>query len=246
MRILDRTGLGPFALAVAVFSPPIVFLVSLQVRNPYLLPILAATAIYPFYASLAAGGRRRTAGILMVLWGFSLAFSGIGATIVAPGAAEESVCHGGQYRNDMFSWLRTGQGGAGRPRLFIPLHVKSFLAFVLLTLLTCGYGGLVLGIVMFDYMNFYVGSLMLHTDRPLLTAIFGWHIWAVVRVCGYLILAILLTEISLSVVRRKKISWRSLAPWLGTGFGMILLDLFLKTLLAATWRDIIFGLTTLP
>ena len=124
-------------------------------------------------------------------------------------------------------WLRTGEGAEGDPARFIPIHIMHFVAFALLTWITRGAAGLLLGALLLNYMNAYVGALSREGASWLLPFL-GWHPWAVVRVIGFLLAAILLSRAS-PPSRWKNQAW-------GWVFGLLAADILLKWLLAPVWR----------
>ena len=127
---------------------------------------------------------------------------------------------------------------------------------------------LLLGILLLNYMNGYVGGLTLE-GPPLLLGILGWHPWAVLRVTGFLCCAVILLQYRQrkgddrrawevaraetdpsdgSVSRRlgpaSTSPTRALFtrwPWRGFGVVMLLLaaDVVLKWQAAAGWRELI-------
>ena len=67
--------------------------------------------------------------------------------------------NGPAYRDEMFHWIRTGEGREGRPAEFIPQHVLHLAGFVALSLATASAASMALGAALMNYMGFYVASL---------------------------------------------------------------------------------------
>ncbi|MGK7876816.1 MAG: hypothetical protein AB4426_27070 [Xenococcaceae cyanobacterium] len=53
----------------------------------------------------------------------------------------------------MFHWIQTGEGAEGSLRLFLPIHLRNYLIFCLLSLITLSSTALIFGIWMLNYMN---------------------------------------------------------------------------------------------
>lgn len=79
------------------------------------------------------------------------------------------------------------------------LILFSFLAFI-----TMGFAALLLGAYLLNYMNYYVGTLLLYSKNNLTSlifvALFSWPIYAILRVFGYIGLGISLTYLSYTLL----------------------------------------------
>src|SRR5262249_56349221 len=76
-----------------------------------------------------------------------------------PAPPDGLVLNGPAYRDEMFRWIRTGEGREGSPRLFLPQHLAHLAAFVALSLATASTLSILLGAVLMNFMAFYVASL---------------------------------------------------------------------------------------
>ena len=140
----------------------------------------------------------------------------------------------------MFGWIRTGVGAEGSPRLFFPQHFLHYGLTLAFSLLTAGLAGLVLGAVLLNYMNYYVGALVAQGARPILGCLFGWPIWAELRVVAFVLGAIAAAQAGLALGAR----W---APWDPRAIRrtflwsavFFLADLLIKALLAHPWRTLL-------
>lgn len=213
--------------------------VGFALGNRWLLPALNALAIYPFYLELILARRRRSAIVLACLWAVFASQATIAATLVFPERAEEVVMRGSQYRDEMFSWVATGEGKESSPSQFIPEHIRDFGAFAVLAVATGGFGALFLGAVLLNYMNFYVGALTLEAAHPVWTLVFGWQPYAAIRVVGYIIVATALSEAFLGVVTRFRAEWRTVFRMTGLGLALVLADIFVKWLVAPPWSKLL-------
>lgn len=207
----------------------------------WVVPFLHAAAVYPVFV---AGVRRtevwRTAG-WMCLWAALLSLVTIALVIVAPERAEQCILNSTAYWDEMHTWATTGVGPEGEPSLFIPIHARHFTAFSVLSFASGGALSLVFGAYLLDYMNYYVGMLVLAADHHGLAYLMGWHIWAVVRVVGYIVLG---SALAVFLWRRKvglRENWHAVKAPLLTGVILIELDIILKTVLADWWQIVLAG-----
>ncbi|MEE8142327.1 MAG: hypothetical protein V3T77_04445 [Planctomycetota bacterium] len=217
------------ALAVAAILAPYL---GVLVGTRWLLPLLGTFSFLPIFLQLV---RKKSVTVCLagcMLWAFLYSATCI---ILAHGNSpryEAAVIHGAEYRQEMFRWLETGEGAEGDPARFVPNHLLHFAAFLVLVILTRGVGGLLLGVMLLDYMNAYVGALA-REGNPWLLALLGWHPWAILRVTGFLLAAILwVRPMENGKKRRKQSGWK----WV---FLLLACDLLLKWWLAPTWRELI-------
>ena len=230
-----------------VLIPPLTaasWLIGLTIGFRWLLPFLnAAPACWLMVATLRRGERER-AIVLMSWWGLWLAVCGVAATLLWPARAEMVVFNGAAYRDEMFSWLTTGQGRESSPAAFIPQHMLHAAIFVVLSLLTGSALSILMGSVLMNYMSFYVGSLILHcSGTPAVTSalLFGWNPWSMVRVASYIILGVVLSEPLLSRMQGRWPDPGGRRFWLLLAASGLALDIAMKTLLAPHWPRLLSG-----
>jgi hypothetical protein len=144
--------------------------------------------------------------------------------------------NGPAYRDEMFHWIRTGEGREGQLRLFLPQHLGHLAAFVVLSLATASALSIAMGAVLMNFMSFYVASLARAGAPAGVVALLGWQPWAICRVAAFCTLGVVLAEPLLSRVRPYGYEGlRAPAPYLaGAGLG-ILADWVLKATLAPAW-----------
>jgi hypothetical protein len=87
----------------------------------------------------------------------------------------------------MFGWINTGIGREGDWRAFLPTHLLHFAIFLLLTWLSGGYLGLVLGAVLMGYMSYFVGSYAAASGHLFLGSLAAWVPWSVLRVLAFVL-----------------------------------------------------------
>jgi hypothetical protein len=203
----------------------------------FLLPVIQAIAIFPLYFCLLSRAAWRQTASVMIIWALLVAIW-VGLTShYQPTLMESSILNAGAYRDEMFHWISTGVGPEGSIRLFLPQHALHFLVFSLLTLLSAGFLGLVMGSVLMNYMAYYVGVLLLEAESVNNVLLLAWPPWAMIRVGGFIVFAMALSMLTFrrfcpSVMERRKIRNYALL-----GLGMLVVDVILKWALAGIWQD---------
>lgn len=173
----------------------------------------------------------------MLFWAVLVSLCTIEVTIHAREQAAIAIPRGESYRVEMFDYIEHGVGNENDPHAFLPEHALHFAATLGASFLTAGLGGLVLGSVLLGYMNYYVGALVDLGADPLFGSLFGWPIWSIFRVIGFVIGAIAMAHLFHAKVLRR-------SGWDGPGFRQLLLwsvtlaftDIVLKAFLAEPWR----------
>jgi len=211
--------------------------------GPILLPLLATLAIYPVLALLIARRRRMAAVVATLLWAASLSASVIALTARRPDAMQPVVLGGAAYRDEMFEFIRTGQGRESDPIRFLPQHALHLGAFCVLALVSAGLLGIALGAVLVGYMSFYVGSLAAAGGSPALAFALGWPPWAVLRVVAFVVLGVVLAEpllgAALRRVRPAPETSSPRRPWYLTAAALLVADAVLKLTLAPGWATLL-------
>ncbi|MFB3897777.1 MAG: hypothetical protein ACE14V_15915 [bacterium] len=224
-----------YAIFIAIFS----CLLGVLIPGKWALPILNTLGIYPLFSYQIRHQQYRRALIQMLVWAVVMSIVVILLSTYFNPMMESKIIRGKQYRDEMVTWVKTGVGEESTPNQFIPKHLMHLVAFSLLTIITGGFAALFMGAVLLNYMNFYVGSLYAHTTNPLIVLIFGWQPWAIIRVIGYIALAIGLSELFFSFLNKRPLNKIAVKNYVLGGFFCIILDLFLKTILAPTWQKVL-------
>jgi hypothetical protein len=224
-----------------IATTPLGFAAGMYIGNKWLLPLISSLLFFPVFAIYLSAKRRGTVFLLSLLWVIMLSLMMILTTLQNPRQMEELTLGGTAYTAEMFAWIKTGEGAEGSPALFLPQHLINLLAFVAATALTGGFGGLLLGTILLNYMNFYVGMLALNGDHPALLAVLGWPPWAVLRVVGFVLLAVALAEPFWNLAGREKRPLSLRWSYLWFGLGLVVLDVALKWLLAGSWRGLLLS-----
>ena len=215
---------------------------SLSFNIPKLMPFLGAAVIYPLYLLLVARCSYNQAMIWVLWWAICQSLAVAGATILAPERATEVVLNGSVYTESMFHWIRTGEGAEGTVQLFLPIHLREYILFSLLSLVTFGSAALILGTYLLNYMNFYVGQLIYHSSNPWLAALVGWPPWSMLRVIGYISTGLALTALALNLGHKISSKFPQLyfpRRYFWLGLGLLLGDLIVKATLAPIWQKLL-------
>lgn len=237
---MSRGRRAVLAVLPAVVVPAVVAL-SMRAGGRTLLPILATAAVYPVMAAFVLERRAAAAAGAVLLWAASLSLAVIAAAALDPDAAGAAVLGGPRYRDEMFAYVRAGDGRETDPSRFVPQHLLHLAAFAALTFVTGGLLGILLGAVLVGYMSYYVGCLAAGGEaaRALLL---GWPPWAILRVVAFIMLGVALSR---PLLVRLAPRWRAggtAGPrfwpgpaWYWTALGLLAGDVVLKTVLAPAW-----------
>jgi hypothetical protein len=224
------------ALLVVVLATLVSYPIGLAIGQPLVLPLLNTAPAFVVMALRLRRGDRQGAAIAMLVWAASQAVFGTLSFALWPRPVDELILNGPAYRDEMFHWIRTGQGSEGSPRLFLPQHLLHLAAFVAVSLATASALSMVMGSLLMNYMSFYVASLA-RAGAPAWAVVFlGWQPWAICRVAAFCVIGVALSEPLLSRLARYPYpglgASRRLLLWAGAG---ILADWVLKATLAPWW-----------
>jgi len=237
--------LSPVTWAYVLVSAPLGVMAGLALGRLVLL-VLNAALVFPVFALYAARQRHGQNVALMLLWAFMLAVSVTTATLLAPEWVGPRIIRGEAYKAEMFRWIETGAGPEGDPRQFIPQHAKHYALFLVLSLVSGGALALAMGAVLMNYMSFYVGCLFLATESDWIVLLMGWPVWSVVRVVGFVVAAVALSEVFYPLVRRSRPNWPTVGRYMAVSLGLIVADILLKSALAPVWQRVLQAALTSP
>ncbi|PWT92327.1 MAG: hypothetical protein C5B54_03700 [Acidobacteria bacterium] len=205
------------------------------IGNKILLPILNIAVSYPVLFCLLKWEQRKRAIAAMLFWALCMAVITVWSSIHYPAKAEASIFHGREYAYEMMHWIKTGEGAEGDPVRFAPQHFLHFLAFVLLSMFTGSVLSLLMGAILMNYMSFYVGTLIQAAREPFLATVMGFQPYAIVRICSYVILGVVLGEPMICRWLKKDYEYNDMRPFFWAGLSGIILDILIKTFLAPWW-----------
>jgi len=222
----------PALLLATLVSYPI----GLAIGQPWLLPVLNAAPAYVTMAPLLLRGDRRGAVIAMLAWAGGLAVCGTAAFALWPTPVDARVIHGPEYRDEMFAWIRTGQGAESSPRLFLPQHATHLVLFVASSLASASALSIAMGAVLMNYMSFYVASLARAGVPAWAVILLGWQPWAICRVAAFATLGAVLGEpLILRLGGRRYAGLGAARSYLVAAGAALALDVALKAALAPSW-----------
>lgn len=212
---------------------PFLPLLALLPGGRWALPLLAPLTLYPVFLQRVRERNYLGAWTLGVAWAFLLSAGVILLVFWRPEAAAAGILNGEPYRQEMFTWIDTGVGPENDWRQFLPTHILHLAVFLVLTWLSGGYLGLVLGAALTAYMSYFVGSYAAASGQPLLGSVVAWVPWSVIRVCAFVLLGTVFARPLL--VRR---AW----PFTGMEYRLmalalsgILTDILMKAFLAPAY-----------
>src|SRR5206468_568059 len=125
----------------------------LVVGSPWLLPLLNTAPAYLLMAQRLRAGDRPGALRLTLAWALALALCGTISFALWPRDPASIVLHGAAYRDEMFHWIRSGEGSEGDVRLFLPQHVLHLAAFLALSVASASAASMTMGAVLMNYMS---------------------------------------------------------------------------------------------
>lgn len=234
------SGQAVLAIGAPAVITPAVFLLSYRWAPKWLFPVLLAAPLLPVFASDVRRGRDARAVAAALTWALALALCATAVSMHQPMDAERAIWNARPYAEKTLRWVRLGEGEEGDPSRFLPRHAVELVVFSGLALATGGAGALVLGAALMNYMSFYVAALWRLSSGTPLALLLGWPPWALVRVAAYVALGTALARPLLVQglppgPERPRLS----RPLLAAGLAGVVLDVLLKGLLAASWRQIL-------
>jgi hypothetical protein len=227
---------GARALLGLVALTALSYPLGLAIGSRFVLPLLNTAPAYALMAACLRAGDRRGALRVTLVWALALAVCGTTTFAFWPSDPGPLVLHGPEYRDEMFHWIRTGQGSEGDVRLFLPQHVLHLAAFLVLSLLTASLVSITMGAVLMNYMAYYVASLDRAGAPTWAVVLLGWQPWAIARVAAFCAFGTVLAEPLLArALGYARPGWRAWRTVIVAASAGILADWVLKTALAPDW-----------
>jgi hypothetical protein len=227
-------------MVVPILATPLFCFIALH-SNVYLVPVICILPAYPVMVYALKIGRRNIAILLMVLWALLLGMSMTVWIYKYPETAKYSILNGEKYKKEMIEWVLTGVGKEGNPMQFIPVHIVELVAFIILSLLSGSIVSILMGVVLINYMAYYVAHLaaMGHSSAFF---VLGWHPWSVLRIIAYILMGVILSEPFISRIFHYKYQFTQARKLLKIALCLWVLDMIVKALFASTWREILQSL----
>jgi hypothetical protein len=205
----------------------------------WLVPVGAVALMMPEFLRRVRAGSVPGAFRWAIAWAALLSATIIAVTQLWPERAAAGILGGEPYRSEMFDWIRTGSGRESEPRQFVPQHLLHIGAFTILSLVSGGALGLLLGAVLIGYMSYFVGSVAAAGGHPFLLVGAAWFPWSVIRVLSFVLLGVLAAR-----PLALRTWWpyeRSDLRWVALAAAGLCADLLLKTAAAPAYGRLLRG-----
>jgi hypothetical protein len=238
-RVNRDMGLAAYLAAGAAVSTAAGF----ALGQAWLLPLVGAAVPFPLFLLRVRQSRYAGAVGWVLLWALFQSVAVGVATWFFPERAAEVIHRGPEYAAEMLGWVRTGEGPEGSPRLYLPIHLRHYLGFCVLSVVTVGAAALALGTWLLNYMNYYVVELVRASADRTTALLLGWPLWAAIRVVGFIVTGTALTALGSSLaakIRDREAKIRFPVRVFLSGFGLVVADAVLKAVLAPFWQSILF------
>ena len=149
----------------------------------------------------------------------------IAITVYAPETGSSLVPGGDEYWLKQLDWITTGRDPEYELRAWGPAHVQLLCGTTLFSMTSLGAITLHQGFHEVDLMNFYNGQLIRISRHPLVALTFGWHLWSMLRGCGYVVLTFEIVSLSLQMAIGRRLATKRVrcVRWL-VGVGFLILD----------------------
>jgi hypothetical protein len=214
-------------------TPLLPLVAAIPAAGRWALPLVAPLTVYPAFAARVRRGDDEGAWLLGLAWAVLLSAGVIALAELWPQAAAAGILRGEPYRQEMFGWIATGAAPENDWRQFLPVHLAHLGLFLLLTWVSAGYLGLVLGAALVGYMSYFVGRFAVASGHPLLGAVAAWVPWSVLRVLAFVLLGSLFARPLL--VRRPWPFGRREIRLMALALAGLVADVLLKLALAPTY-----------
>jgi hypothetical protein len=146
-------------------------------------------------------------------------------TACGPDHGSAIVPGGTEYWRKQYEWITTGRDPEYEWKAWGPAHVQLFAGTTLFSVTSFGMITLHQGFYEVDLMNFYNGQLVLISRRPAVGLFYGWHLWSLLRGCGYIVLTFELSSLGLQLAIGRRLSpWKQRMCRFATGTGFLILD----------------------
>jgi len=230
-----RSGSVSFALAYIFAGVILTHLVCLALPGVWFLPAFNGAVFFLIFLQPLRRGDYWAAVRLALIWAAVTTLVQILLTLGWPELIGKKIWKGIAYRQEMMTWVRTGTGPEGDIRLFLPIHIKNFVVFIVASLISGGFLGLVMGAALLGHMNFYVGSLLSQAHFSWIALLLSWPVWSVLRVVGYIMLG---TALGAVIVHRQGGEKKSKILRLSFyALVLVILDVILKWALAPCYQE---------
>lgn len=182
---------------------------------------------------------RWIAGPILLGWTFlAHCILAVGLTYHDPASTSPLMPDASAYWDKQRRWIQTGLDPEYELKEWVPAHLQLAAGATLYSATSMGGLTFMQGFYEVDLMNFYLGQLMRHSDRPAVAARTGWHIWSILRGIGFVFLTFETVSLSFAWLTQTKPSTPKLRAirW-SLGLGFLLADGIVKILFLETVRE---------
>ena len=226
---------SPFVYLFLLLSVAISIWLGFLASNRYLLPFLNIAFAYPVLFTLLAENQRGKAFLTMLFWALCMGVFMVIGALRDPVAAAASIFHGTAYVQEMFHWIKTGEGAEGNPLLFVPIHLLHIVSFCILSAISASFLSLLMGALLMNYMAFYVANVIQASHYSGVAMWMGWHPWSVIRIISFVVLGVILGEPMVCKLTGRDYEYTGARPFMWAAIGGLILDVLMKSLLAPWW-----------
>lgn len=219
-----------------------VHLAGLVLPGKWALPIFNTCLFFHIFYFPVSRGEYAHAVKLSLIWAVATIILQVWLSSACPELMEEKIFRGASYRAEMFHWVRTGEGPEGNISLFLPVHIRHFLVFCLVSAVSGGFFGLLMGSVLLGYMDFYVGCLISSSGWAGSAIAFSWPVWSIIRVVGYIIAGTALGGLLLDRHSEKREKKNKMIRLMILAVILVLVDILLKWQLAGTYQSLLHSI----
>lgn len=214
--------------------------------NRYVLPLLNGLVLIPFMMKELKSGRRNNAFLFVAIWGLCLIVAISIVTIFSADLSGSTVIGGISYEKDMTQNIISGQNSKHlSPSIFIYNQYKLLIVYLLVAFVSAGILSSFYAAYLLNFMGYYIGTLFLKSDGNMLAWSMGFHPWSIFRAIAFILIGVIVAEISLSIFMRRPASFKGTGKFWLLSFVALSLDVLSKTYFGPGWYKILSNLVAL-
>ena len=158
------------------------------------LPVLNTLVIFPLFIWAVRSGRTRRAVTMTLFWALCLAVTMLALGVIFSGQAEAAVQGVVEYRSQFIRWMADATPVTAAPAQDLLGQLRDLVIFAVASAVTAGLGGLFLLTMAINVISVNAAGLVNEATRPLQTLLFGWPVWNIARLVGYVLITVALAE----------------------------------------------------
>ena len=199
-EIEDETAISASVLDDWIIFPVIALGVFIATLFPVFLsqqlclPVLNTLVIFPLFVWAVRSGRTRRAVTMTLFWALCLAVTMLALGVIFSGQAEAAVQGVVEYRSQFIRWMADATPVTAAPAQDLLGQLRDLVIFAVASAVTAGLGGLFLLTMAINVISVNAAGLVNEATRPLQTLLFGWPVWNIARLVGYVLITVALAE----------------------------------------------------